>query len=124
MSMDIVKHFEQRQEAMEGKAMIVCMSRRICVDLHNEIVKLKPGWYSKKDDKGIIKLIMTGSASDPQGWQEHVRTKPRRRELAERFKDPEETHLRLQLSGICGLPVLMHRAYIRCILINQCVVMD
>ena len=90
MSMDIVKHFEQRQEAMEGKAMIVCMSRRICVDLHNEIVKLKPEWYSKEDDKGIIKVIMTGSASDPLGWQEHVRTKPRRRELAERFKDPED----------------------------------
>ncbi|MGB2727665.1 MAG: type I restriction endonuclease subunit R [Halobacteriota archaeon] len=90
MAMDIVEHFEQRQEAMEGKAMIVCMSRRICVDLHNEIVKLKPEWYSKEDDKGIIKVIMTGSASDPQGWQEHVRTKPRRRELAERFKDPED----------------------------------
>ena len=87
---DIVKHFEQRQEAIEGKAMIVCMSRRICVDLHNEIVKLKPAWYGKEDDKGIIKVIMTGSASDPLGWQEHVRTKPRRRELAERFKDPED----------------------------------
>ena len=90
MSMDIIKHFEQRQEAMEGKAMIVCMSRRICVDLHNEIVKLKPEWYGEEDDKGIIKVIMTGSASDPLGWQEHVRTKPRRRELAERFKDPED----------------------------------
>ena len=90
IAMDIVKHFEQRQEAIEGKAMIVCMSRRICVDLHNEIVKLKPEWYSKEDDKGIIKVIMTGSASDPQGWQEHVRTKQRRRELAERFKDPED----------------------------------
>ena len=90
IAMDIVEHFEQRQEAMEGKAMIVCMSRRICVDLHNEIVKLKPEWYGKEDDKGIIKVIMTGSASDPLGWQEHVRTKPRRRELAERFKDPED----------------------------------
>jgi type I restriction enzyme R subunit len=90
MAMDIVKHFEQRKEAMEGKAMIVCMSRRICVDLHNEIVELKPEWYGKEDDKGIIKVIMTGSASDPQGWQEHVRSKPRRRELAERFKDPED----------------------------------
>ncbi|RCV65959.1 type I restriction enzyme, R subunit [Methanophagales archaeon] len=88
---DIVEHFEQRQEAIEGKAMIVCMSRRICVDLHNEIVKLKPAWYGKADEKGIIKVIMTGSASDPLGWQEHVRTKPRRRELAERFKDPEDT---------------------------------
>ncbi|CAD6492735.1 MAG: hypothetical protein CHKLHMKO_00341 [Candidatus Argoarchaeum ethanivorans] len=87
---DIVKHFEQRQEVMEGKAMIVCMSRRICVDLHNEIVKLNHDWYGKEDDKGIIKVIMTGSASDPQNWQEHVRTKPRRRELAERFKDPED----------------------------------
>ena len=91
IAMDIVRHFEQRQAAIEGKAMIVCMSRRICVDLHNEIVKLKPDWYGKDDDKGIIKVIMTGSASDPQGWQEHVRTKPRRRELAERFKDPEDT---------------------------------
>jgi type I restriction enzyme R subunit len=90
IAMDIVKHFEQRQEAMEGKAMIVCMSRRICVDLHNEIVTLKPEWYGKEDDKGLIKVIMTGSASDPHGWQEHVRTKPRRRELAERFKDPED----------------------------------
>jgi len=90
IAMDIVRHFEQRQEAIEGKAMIVCMSRRICVDLHNEIVKLKPEWYGKEDEKGIIKVIMTGSASDPQGWQEHVRTKPRRRELAERFKDPED----------------------------------
>ena len=87
---DIVKHFEHRQEAIEGKAMIVCMSRRICVDLHNEIVKLKPAWYGKADEKGIIKVIMTGSASDPLGWQEHVRTKTRRRELAERFKDPED----------------------------------
>ncbi|HIJ01959.1 DEAD/DEAH box helicase [Candidatus Falkowbacteria bacterium RIFOXYD2_FULL_35_9] len=87
---DIVKHFEQREEAMEGKAMIVCMSRRICVDLFNAIKKLKPGWYNKDDDKGIIKVIMTGSASDPLGWQEHVRTKLKRRELGDRFKDSSD----------------------------------
>src|SRR3989339_1159416 len=87
---DIVKHFEQREEAMEGKAMIVCMSRRIGVDLFNAIKKLKPGWYNKDDDKGIIKVIMTGSASDPLGWQEHVRTKLKRRELGDRFKDSSD----------------------------------
>ena len=87
---DIVKHFEQREEAMEGKAMIVCMSRRICVDLFNAIKKLKPGWYNKDYDKGIIKVIMTGSASDPLGWQEHVRTKLKRRELGDRFKDSSD----------------------------------
>ncbi|MBW1823580.1 MAG: type I restriction endonuclease subunit R [Deltaproteobacteria bacterium] len=83
---DIVNHFEERLKIIDGKAMIVCMSRRICIDLHNEIIKLRPQWYHKDDDKGFIKVIMTGSASDPVEWQEHIRTKPRRRELGDRMK--------------------------------------
>lgn len=85
---DIVEHFEQRQEALAGKAMIVCMSRRICIDLYDQIVKLRPEWHSDDDATGAIKIVMTGSASDPLAWQPHVRNKPRREALAQRFKDP------------------------------------
>ena len=85
---DIVKHFEKRLDVMEGKAMIVCMSRRICIELHNELKKIKPDWYNKEDDKGFMKIIMTGSASDGVEWQEHIRDKRRRRELSGIFKDP------------------------------------
>ncbi len=87
---DIVDHFEKRLEVLEGKGMIVCMSRRICIELHNEIVKLRPEWYHRDDDRGIIKVIMTGSASDDVSWQEHIRTKPRRRVLGDRMKDPTD----------------------------------
>ena len=85
---DLVDHFEARLEAMDGKAMVVCMSRRICVDLYNAIVDLRPGWHDADDDKGAIKIVMTGSASDPEGWQQHIRTKRRRKALAARFKHP------------------------------------
>lgn len=84
---DLVEHFEKRLNAMDGKAMVVCMSRRICVDLHNEIVKLRPGWFSDPDETGGVKVIMTGSASDPPEWQQHIRNKRRREALAVRFKD-------------------------------------
>ena len=87
---DIVDHFEQRLEAMEGKAMVVCMSRRICVDLYNELVRLRPGWHDDDDAKGDIKVVMTGSASDPPDWQQHVRNKPRREALANRFRDADD----------------------------------
>ncbi|MFO8015700.1 MAG: type I restriction endonuclease subunit R [Candidatus Woesearchaeota archaeon] len=87
---DIVNHFEKKQEIMQGKIMIVCMSRRICVDLYKEIIRLRPDWHNKDDAHGIIKVIMTGSASDPEDWQQHVRTKLKRKEMAERFKDPED----------------------------------
>ncbi len=86
---DIVSHFEERTSVVEGKAIIVCMSRRICVDLHNEIVKLRPGWYDKDDEKGILKVVMTGSASDPKEWQEHIRNKVRRTRIGDNFKDIE-----------------------------------
>ena len=84
---DIMDHFEQRLEALEGKAMVVCMSRRICVDLYNELVRLRPAWQDNDDAKGSIKVVMTGSASDPPEWQQHVRNKPRREALANRFRD-------------------------------------
>lgn len=87
---DIVKHFEQRSEVFDGKGMIVCMSRRICVALHNAIIKIRPEWYSGDDDKGVIKVIMTGSSSDPLEWQEHIRNKPRRKAIGDRLKDPQD----------------------------------
>jgi type I restriction enzyme R subunit len=85
-----VNHFEERLKAMDGKAMVVCMSRRICVELYSEIVKLRPAWADKDDAKGMLKVIMTGSASDPPEWQEHIRNKPRRMELADRFRDADD----------------------------------
>ena len=85
---DIVSHFDRRIEAMEGKAMIVCMSRRICIDLYRELTRLRPSWHNEDDAKGRIKVVMTGSASDPPGWQPHIRNKARRETLAERFRDP------------------------------------
>ncbi len=90
IAQDIVEHFEQRLEVMDGKAMIVCMSRRICVDLYHAIVALRPEWHDEADDRGKIKVVMTGSASDPLGWQPHIRNKARREVLAKRFRDPED----------------------------------
>ncbi|HEY2367137.1 MAG TPA: HsdR family type I site-specific deoxyribonuclease, partial [Polyangiaceae bacterium] len=87
---DLVKHFEARLEIIEGKAMIVCMSRRICVDLYNALVALRPKWHHGEDAKGEIKIVMTGSASDDKDWQQHIRNKPRREALAKRFKDPSD----------------------------------
>ncbi len=87
---DLVAHFEARLEAMDGKAMVVCMSRRICVDLHDAIVKLRPEWHAPEDGKGLIKIVMTGSAADAAEWQPHIRNKPRREVLARRFRDPAD----------------------------------
>ncbi|MBN8508491.1 MAG: type I restriction endonuclease subunit R [Burkholderiales bacterium] len=87
---DIVEHFEQRLEAMGGKAMIACMSRRICVELYREIVKLRPDWNGADDEQGALKVVMTGSASDPADWQPHIRNKPRREALANRFRDAKD----------------------------------
>jgi type I restriction enzyme R subunit len=91
---DIVQHFEKRLEAMDGKAMIVCMSRRICVDLYNALIVLRPEWASTDNDdieseKGnacVAKVVMTGSADDGPSWQPHIRNKDKRRKLANRFK--------------------------------------
>lgn len=91
VALDLVNHFEQRTSAAIGKAMIVCMSRRVCVALHNEIVKIRPHWHNASDDKGEIKVIMTGSAGDPLDWQEHIRNKPRRKTIGDRLKDPNDS---------------------------------
>ena len=85
---DIVEHFEHRLEAMDGKAMVVCMSRRICIDLYRALVRLRPDWPGDGDDMGALKVVMTGAASDPLDWQPHIRNKPRREALATRFRDP------------------------------------
>ena len=84
---DIVAHFEQRLEALDGKAMVVCMSRRICIELYRELVRLRPDWHHQDDDKGCLKVVMTGSATDPLDWQPHIRNKPRREGLAKRFRN-------------------------------------
>jgi type I restriction enzyme, R subunit len=88
IAQDLVNHFERRLEAMDGKGMIVCMSRRICVELYKTIVALRPDWHSNDDEAGLIKVVMTGSASDPLEWQDHIRNKAAREDLARRFKDP------------------------------------
>jgi type I restriction enzyme R subunit len=87
---DIVEHYEKRLEAMDGKAMIVCMSRRICVELYREIAKLRPSWDAEADEAGAMKVVMTGSASDPADWQQHIRNKPRREALANRFRNAKD----------------------------------
>jgi type I restriction enzyme R subunit len=90
---------------MEGKAMIVCMSRRICVGVYKQVVKRHPEWHShvykqvvkrhpewhsQDDEQGTVKVVMSGSASDPVDWQPHIRNKQRRDRLAQRFKDPND----------------------------------
>ena len=89
---DLVKHFEERIEALDGKAMIVCMSRRICVAMYEAIRKLRPNWHSDDDNAGSLKVVMTGAASDPQEWQPHIgkRPKARRELLAKRTKDAKD----------------------------------
>jgi len=87
---DIVKHFEERQEAFEGKAMIVCMSRRIAVLLYDEITKLRPAWHNFDKRRGVIKVVMTSSSSDPENWQEHHTNKDDRKEIGERFKNIDD----------------------------------
>ena len=90
VAQDIVEHFEQRLEVLDGKAMIVCMSRRICVELHRELIRLRPNWRGDEDDVGKLKVVMTGAASDPSDWQQHIRNKSRREMLARRFRDPDD----------------------------------
>ena len=90
VAQDIVAHFGGRIEAMEGKAMVVCMSRRICIDLYNKLVRLRPDWHHEDDNKGCLKVVMTGAASDPPDWQPHIRNKARREALANRFRDAND----------------------------------
>ncbi|CEE00298.1 type I site-specific deoxyribonuclease [Caldibacillus thermoamylovorans] len=90
LAKDIVEHFEEKQKTIDGKAMIVCMSRRICVDLYDEIIKLRPSWHNDDVNKGVIKVVMTGSAADEERLQEHIGGKQRRDTLAKRMKDPND----------------------------------
>jgi type I restriction enzyme R subunit len=90
IAQNLVEHFERRLEAMDGKAMIVCMSRRICVDLYNALVAIRPAWHHEDDKKGAIKIVMTGSVSDPVEWQPHIRNKARREKLADKFRDSDD----------------------------------
>ncbi len=87
---DLVEHFENRLDAMDGKAMVVTMSRRIAVALYREIAVLRPEWTADTDDAGALKVVMTGSAADPLDWQPHIRNKARREALAQRFRDPAD----------------------------------
>lgn len=90
IAQDVVHHFEARQEVMEGKAMVVAMSRRIAVELYEEIIKLRPDWHSNDKKKGVIKVVMTSSSSDPESWQKHHTTKEERKQLGERLKSPSD----------------------------------
>ena len=90
VAQDIVAHFEQRLEALDGKAMVVCMSRRICVTLYRELVRLRPEWHHEDDDKGTLKVVMTGAASDPPDWQPLIRNKTRREALAKKFRNVDD----------------------------------
>ena len=87
---DLIEHFEARLSSMEGKGMIVCTNRRICFDFYNAIIKLRPKWHSDDDMKGAIKIVMTGSASDPTAWQPHMRSKGKQDVIANRLRDPED----------------------------------
>ncbi len=87
---DIVEHFEKRLEVLDGKGMIVAMSRRIAVELYNEIISLRPHWHSDELDKGVIKVVITSSASDGPELTKHHTTKEERRRLADRMKDPDD----------------------------------
>ncbi|GAA3650064.1 type I restriction endonuclease subunit R [Asaccharospora irregularis] len=90
LAIDIVNHYEEKSKSIKGKAMIVCMSRKICVNLYDEIVKLRPKWHSDDEDKGKIKVVITGSSSDPEEIQKHVGGKSRRDLLARRMKDNKD----------------------------------
>ena len=87
---DIAEHFEHRREAMDGKAMVVCMSRRICIALYRELVRLRPEWRDDDDRRGALKVVMTGKASNPPDWQAHMGNKARREALAKRFRNPAD----------------------------------
>ena len=100
VAQDLVTHLEARIEAMDGKAMAVCMSRRICVALYDKIVALRPGWHSSDDDKGAIKIVMTGAASDPLEWQQHIGAKKRRDTLAKRARKQSDP---LKLVIVCDM---------------------
>ncbi|WP_042353091.1 type I restriction endonuclease subunit R [Bacillus massiliigorillae] len=90
LARDIVEHYEEKSKTIAGKAMVVCMSRKICADLYDEIIKIRPEWHSDELEKGVIKVVMTGSAGDEERLQKHVGGKHRRDTLARRMKDTSD----------------------------------
>lgn len=100
VAQDLVTHLDARIEAMGGKAMAVSMSRRICVALYDKIVALRPDWHSPDDDKGLVKIVMTGAASDPLEWQQHIGAKKRRDTLAKRARKQSDP---LKLVIVCDM---------------------
>ena len=90
LAADFVQHFAKRNEVVDSKAMMVVSSRQICVDLYNEIIKLRPEWHSDNINEGAIKIVMTGSASDAPEMQKHVYSKQEKQTLERRFKDPND----------------------------------
>lgn len=97
---DIIEHFKKRLEVIEGKGMIVTMSRHIAADLYDKIIELHPDWHSESDDEGVIKVIITGSASDEQKLQQHIRSKERIKKIEKRIKDPGSS---LKLVIVCDM---------------------
>ncbi len=87
---DLVAHFEERNKAQPGKAMIVAMSREICVHLYNEIIRLRPDWHDDDPEKGAVKIVMTGSSSDKALLRPHIYSKQVKKRLEKRFKDPAD----------------------------------
>ncbi|WP_019571484.1 type I restriction endonuclease subunit R [Thioalkalivibrio sp. ALMg3] len=100
VAQQIVEHFEQRRQVIEGKGMAVCMSRTICMDLYDQIIALRPDWHADDDEAGFIKVIMTGSATEGERVMQHARTKARREALARRYKDPDDD---LRLVIVCDM---------------------
>jgi len=87
---DLLDHWEKRKSILSGKAMIVAMSRRIAVELYDAIIQIHPDWHSEDDAQGHLKVVMTGSASDPIEWKPHIRSKAGNEAIADRLKDPED----------------------------------
>ncbi|HMQ96276.1 MAG TPA: type I restriction endonuclease subunit R, partial [Candidatus Saccharibacteria bacterium] len=100
VAQDIVEHFENRLSAIEGKGMVVTMSRHIAADLYDKITEIRPEWHSDSDDEGAIKVIITGSASDEQKLQQHIRGKDRIKKIEKRIKDPASD---LRLVIVCDM---------------------
>jgi type I restriction enzyme R subunit len=97
---DILAHFDRRAEALDGKAMIVCMSRRIAVEVYARIVAARPDWHSDQDDEGAVKVIMTGAATDPADFRPHVRPKTRLETLRKRARNPDDP---LKIVIVCDM---------------------
>ena len=114
-------HFDNRIEAMDGKAMVVCMSRRICIDLYCELVRLRPDWHDDGDDGGALKVVMTGAAADPPDWQPHIRNKAAARGAGETVPATPATRCGWCWCAICGSPASRAEPGTRCTWTSRCV---